>query len=675
MWDLLLGEEFNLTYTLVLVALVVAAYFYLFRSPPPPPPIKIKPVEVKPALPKAPPRKQQEVIPEDTKGIIKIIFGTQTGTAEDFARTLKKEARRYHIHAVVVDMEVYDVNELPKEKNLIIVTSTHGEGEPPDTAKAFYKYVGSELPDNFLSNVNFAVFGLGSKTYEHYNAVGRYMDAKLDKLGAKRFFERGEGDDDCALEEDFNKWKKRMWPVLCKTMGLDANDVSKTEDEKFIPRFKLVKCPPSSAGKYAVRGGLKKATADGTPVYDIKNPYMATITENRELHQSDSDRSCRHIEIDIGENVKYEAGDHLGVYPENSSSLVSLLASRLNEDLEQVIALVPVDSSVATNLATDAEVASAATEAAYGPSTLRQILTDTVDITTPPRKSLLKALAEFASDSHEKTRLNLLAKDGDQFDEYSKWIKHDHRTIIEVLAHFPSIKIPLQSLIELLPRLAPRYYSISSSPNAHPGKVHITSVVVRFHTPTGREHLGVCSTWLADLQPGSQVPVFIRESSFKLPVAPGPVIMVGPGTGLAPFRGFLQELDHRRKKGEAEWHSVLFFGCRNRKHDYIYEQELSGFEENKTLNLLHVAFSRDQGHKVYVQDKIDEAETRKQLWKLLHEQNGRFYVCGDARLMAKAVHQSLIKIAMEEGNMSEPAASEYIDNLQKSGRYLQDVWF
>lgn len=680
MWETLFGEEFSLVYTLVLVAMVVAAYFYLFNSPSPPPP---RPINTTPILDKkttsspVPNRINKvikEVIPEGTKGFIKIIFGTQTGTAEDFARTLQKEARRYHIHARVVDMEVYDVNELPKEKYVIIVTSTHGEGEPPDTAKAFYKHVGSDLPSNLLENVNFTVFGLGSKTYEHYNAVGRYMDAKMDKLGALRFFERGEGDDDCALEEDFNKWKKRMWPVLCQHMGLDSSDVGKMEDEKFVPRFKIAHCPPSAAGKFSIRGGIKKAHTDGSPVFDIKNPFFATIAVNRELHQNDSERSCRHIEIDIGNNLKYEAGDHLGVYPENSSTLVTQLAHRLNEDLDQVIALIPVDSSLPANLSTDSEVSSAATESTYGPCTLRQILTDAIDITTPPRKAVLRALAEYAQNPHEKNRLLLLSKDGDQ-DEYSKWVKHDQRTITEVLNHFPSVRPPLPVLLELLPRLAPRYYSISSSPNAHPGFVHITSVVVRFHTPAGREHNGVCSTWLANLHAGSHVPVFIRESSFKLPATPGPLIMVGPGTGLAPFRGFLQELNHRKKQGQNDWESILFFGCRHRKHDYIYEEELTGFEGNKTLSHLHVAFSREQDHKVYVQDKIEEEGTRKKIWELLNEKGGRFYVCGDARLMAKSVHQALIKIAKEEGHMSEEDATTYIDNLQKNGRYLQDTWF
>jgi len=310
------------------------------------------------------------------------------------------------------------------------------------------------------------------------------------------------------------------------------------------------------------------------------------------------------------------------------------------------------------------------------PCTLRQVLVDAIDITTPPRKAVLKAFAEYATNPDEKARLLLLSKDGDVTDEYSKFIKHDQRTVFEVLEHFPSVNPPLAHLLELLPRLAPRYYSISSSPNAHPGRVHITSVVVRFHTPTGREHLGVCSTWLAKLAPNSQIPVFVRESHFRLPPKPAPIIMVGPGTGVAPFRGFLQELQHRRKTvGQADWESVLFFGCRHQNHDYIYEEELNGFTGNSTLSHLHVAFSRDQDKKVYVQDKLDDPETREKMWHFLNDKQGYFYVCGDARQMAKAVHQSLQNIVKECGKKSEEEANTFIENLQKSGRYLTDVWF
>jgi len=307
-----------------------------------------------------------------------------------------------------------------------------------------------------------------------------------------------------------------------------------------------------------------------------------------------------------------------------------------------------------------------------GPCTVRQAFTDSIDITTPPRKAVLRALADYATDAQEKQRLLRLASEAG-IEEYNKFIKNDQRTIYEVLHTFPSVNPPLDHILELLPRLAPRYYSISSSPNFHPGFVHITSVVVNFTTTTGRAHNGVCSSWMASLPVGSYVPVFVRESHFRIPPTPAPLVMVGPGTGLAPFRGFLQELSHRKSKGAEGWESVLFFGCRDRKHDFIYEEELLRFTQEGTLSHLQMAFSREQASKVYVQNRI--LENKELLWNLIKDKNGYIYVCGDARYMAKAVHSALHSIVCEYGKMSDQQANTFIEELQRSGRYLQDVWF
>jgi len=307
-----------------------------------------------------------------------------------------------------------------------------------------------------------------------------------------------------------------------------------------------------------------------------------------------------------------------------------------------------------------------------GPCTVRQAFTEAIDITTPPRKAVLHALADYATDAQEKKRLLFLASELGS-EEYNKHIKTDQRTVYEVLAEFPSVNPPLDHLLELLPRLAPRYYSISSSPNFHPGFVHITSVVVNFKTGAGRDHNGVCSTWMAKLAVGTHVPIFVRESHFRIPTTPAPLLMIGPGTGLAPFRGFLQELSHRRAQGAQGWESALFFGCRDRKHDFIYEDELLNFSREGTLSHLQMAFSREQGNKVYVQNRI--LENKALVWDLLKDKNGYIYVCGDARQMAKAVHAALHSVVCEFGKMNDQQANAFIEELQKSGRYLQDVWF
>jgi len=226
---------------------------------------------------------------------------------------------------------------------------------------------------------------------------------------------------------------------------------------------------------------------------------------------------------------------------------------------------------------------------------------------------------------------------------------------------------------EMLPRQAPRYYSISSSPNVHPGFVHITLVVVHFITNTGRVHHGVCSSWLSRAKPGAVVPAFTRESHFHLPPTPSPLIMVGPGTGFAPFRGFLQEMGHHTSKNVKGWESALFFGCRHRHHDFIYEEEMLMYSQQGVLTHFHSAFSREQESKVYVQNKM--LENKQAIWELLKDKRGYFYVCGDARFMAKAVQQALHSIIVECGGMTDQQANAYLEELQQSGRYLQDVWF
>jgi len=303
---------------------------------------------------------------------------------------------------------------------------------------------------------------------------------------------------------------------------------------------------------------------------------------------------------------------------------------------------------------------------------MRRAFTDSIDITTSPRKAVLRALADYATDAQEKQLLLLLASEAGA-DEYNKFIKNDQRTVYEVLQAFPSVNPPLDYILELLPRLAPRYYSISSSPNFHPGFVHITSVVVNFTTAAGRSHNGVCSSWMATLPVGTHIPVFVRESHFRIPATPAPLVMIGPGTGLAPFRGFLQELSHRRSQGAEGWESALFFGCRDRKHDFIYEEELLRFTQEGTLSHLQMAFSREQTNKVYVQNRI--SENKELVWNLIKDKNGYLYVCGDAKQMAKAVHTALHSVVCEFGQMTDQQANTFIEELQKSGRYLQDVWF
>lgn len=596
---------------------------------------------------------------------LKIIWGSQTGTAEDFAEQLRAKARQLKFNAESIDIEEYDRDSLADEEApVVFLLATYGEGEPTDNAKEFYEWLMDSSLDADLSSLKYTVFGLGNTTYEHYNAVGRAVDKRLEELGAKKIYPRGEGDDDSSLEEDFMAWTTDLWPTLCRLSGLDYSVVEADVDP--VPRARL---------EISTENAVEKEHSLGTRVgvgFDLKKPFIANIVVNRELHGVGSDRSCRHIEFEVGNKLPYQTGDHLGVYPRNSSVLVELLAKRLGAEasLDKVITLYPIGQSAAKPI--------------FGPVSLRTALTQHLDITTPPRKAILRALAQYASDPTEKAYLMTISSLKEDSlppaRQYNTWIKANRRTIGEVLDALPSVQPPLGHLLELLPSLAPRYYSISSSPLLHPTRIHITCVLSRFHTGTGRLHDGVASTRLLSLIPtegdgGSppSAPIFVRRSQFRPPSRPEtPLIMVGPGTGIAPFRAFLQ---HRplAAKGAPLGDSMLFFGCRSRDIDYLYKEELEAAKEANHLTDLVVAFSREQAEKVYVQHRILELKDR--VWDMLHNKNAHLYICGDAAHMAVDVRAALENVFQQCGNLSPEAASAYYAALQDKGRLATDVWF
>lgn len=495
--------------------------------------------------------------------------------------------------------------------------------------------------------------------------MGRVLDKRLEALGAERLIKRGAGDSDVNIEEDYLIWKKKFWEDCAKVFDLgekqEGNFVQKchmkvyNKDDEMIKDVDVTKIWRWRSNKTQKSGH-----------FDIKNAYLANIVVNRELHKSESGRSCRHIEIDLAEAIRYETGDHLGIFPLNNERLVHKLISRLNADPNQVIAMYSNTDSVTPIV---------------GPASLKAILSSYYDFLSQPKKPMLKALAQYTEDEDEKMKLRKLASDDPDHQEYyNQYIQHDTRTILEVLKDFSGIKVPLDVFLELLPRLQPRYFSISSSPNVAKGHVHATAAVVQFTTPTKRVHDGVCTSWLAKQEfveeVKNHVPVFIRKSNFYLPkLLRTPIIMIGPGTGLAPFRGFLQERHHRAVKDNVDLKSVqniLFFGCRNKEYDFIYREELEKYESEGFLTL-YTAFSRDTDKKVYVQHRILEPEISEQFYRLL-EAGAFLYICGDAKGMSKDVNNAIKKVIATEGKKSEKETEQYVENLRSQGRFMSDVW-
>ncbi|EDV59059.1 NADPH--cytochrome P450 reductase isoform X1 [Drosophila erecta] len=593
-----------------------------------------------------------------------VFYGSQTGTGEEFAGRLAKEGIRYRLKGMVADPEECDMEELLQLKDIdnslaVFCLATYGEGDPTDNAMEFYEWITSGDVD--LTGLNYAVFGLGNKTYEHYNKVAIYVDKRLEELGANRVFELGLGDDDANIEDDFITWKDRFWPAVCDHFGIEGGG-----EEVLIRQYRLLEQPEVQPDRiYTGEIARLHSIQNQRPPFDAKNPFLAPIKVNRELHKGGG-RSCMHIELSIdGSKMRYDAGDHVAMFPVNDKSLVEKLGQLCKADLDTVFSLINTDTD------------SSKKHPFPCPTTYRTALTHYLEITAIPRTHILKELAEYCTDEKEKELLRSMASISPEGKEkYQSWIQDACRNIVHILEDIKSCRPPIDHVCELLPRLQPRYYSISSSAKLHPTDVHVTAVLVEYKTPTGRINKGVATTYLKNKQPqGSEevkVPVFIRKSQFRLPTKPEtPIIMVGPGTGLAPFRGFIQERQFLRDEGKTVGESILYFGCRKRSEDYIYESELEEWVKKGTLNL-KAAFSRDQGKKVYVQHLLEQDADL--IWNVIGENKGHFYICGDAKNMAVDVRNILVKILSTKGNMSEADAVQYIKKMEAQKRYSADVW-
>ncbi|MEZ0259046.1 MAG: assimilatory sulfite reductase (NADPH) flavoprotein subunit, partial [Chthoniobacter sp.] len=539
-----------------------------------------------------------------------VLFGSQTGTAEGLAKKASKEAEKRGFAPKLVDMAKYESVDLAKEENILVITSTYGDGEPPDNAHAFWNFLqGESAPP--LAHLNYSVLALGDTNYSAFCQFGKNCDERFEKLGAKRVHPRVDCDVD--YETPAKAWADGVLAALASSVGAALADAASDSAE--------------SAALEAPQGWSKK------------NPFPARLLANRLLNGDGSGKEVRHYEISLaGSGLSYEAGDALGVMPANCNALVGDVLAALGCDGEEAIK---------TPDGTE--------------TSLRLALTQQYDITRPTSE-LLRAAAERGAAGGELASL----LDPARKDDLKKWLWG--REIIDVICGL-SQPFTAAELTPLLKKLQPRLYSISSSPKAHPDEVHLTVAAVRYDG-YGRARKGVCSTFLADrCADNTPVPVFVQTShGFHLPAnGDVPVIMCGPGTGIAPFRAFLEE---RRATG-AKGRNWLFFGDQKRSTDYLYQEQLEGWVTDGHLARLDLAFSRDQAEKIYVQSRM--LESAAELWSWL-DSGAHFYVCGDASRMAKDVDAALHQIAETAGGLSKEAAAEYIQKLKSEKRYQRDVY-
>jgi sulfite reductase (NADPH) flavoprotein alpha-component len=507
-------------------------------------------------------------------GPLLFLFGSQTGSSEGLAKRFAKEAKKQGFETRVVGLENHATIDLTKEKRVVIVTSTYGDGEMPDNAQPFWDYLKNGTAPR-LENLEYSVLALGDRNYVQFCEAGKAFDARLEELGAKRIHPRT----DCDV--DYEGPSSEWFAGLMKSLEGSRPSPAATVAQVAVPDVVI-----------------PVETAANSPSFGKSNPFPAILKTNRVLNAPGSAKETRHLEILLeGSGLEYEVGDALGVVPTNCPDFVREILDAAGLDGEEAV--------------------------------------------------------KAPDGSEIPLRLALLQK----FD------------LKPFLSDLPQKSASAAEFVAALRKLQPRLYSISSSPKAHPGEVHLTVAIVRYEL-NGRPRKGVCSTFFADrVGLDTKVPVFVHKSpSFKLPAdGSKPVIMVGPGTGVAPFRAFLEE---RRAVG-ASGRNWLFFGDQKAASDFLYREELEAMQKDGFLARLDTAFSRDQAEKVYVQNRM--IENSGEIWSWL-QGGGYFCVCGDAKRMAKDVDTALHKIAETAGRLSAEQAVDYVKQLKAEKRYLRDVY-
>lgn len=549
-----------------------------------------------------------------------VLYGTESGNAEGLADRLAKTAKKAGAKPTLKNMADISPADLQKHENIFTLVSTWGDGEPPESAEEFYNAFMEEDVD--LSKTSFSVLALGDTSYEQFCQTGKEIDARFEALGAKRVVDREDCDVD--FEENYENWSKS---VLAKIEELKPE----------APAGSVAAGVAAGAAATTANAGFAYGTST-TSAFDKTNPFPAEVIANVNLNGTGSAKETVHLELSLeGSGLNYEVGDALAVIPENAEDTVSafLTASGLSGS----------DKVEVKNV---------------GDVTLEEALKSHLDITALSRK-VVTAYQEMTG---SPVLADLLSEDRKEEFKNFLW----GREIVDLFEIEP-FKGSAQELVSILRKLPPRLYSIASSIKAHPDEVHLTVAAVRYNA-YGKERKGVASTYIADDLPvGEKVKVYVHQNkNFRLPADPStPIIMVGPGTGIAPFRAFIEERAETGAGGES-W---LFFGDQRYSYDFLYQLEWQDHLKNGDLSKLDVAFSRDQPHKVYVQHKM--LEKGAELWEWL-EKGASFYVCGDAERMAGDVHDALLKIAQEHGGKSADEAAEYLSQLKKEKRYQRDVY-
>lgn len=551
----------------------------------------------------APVSSTQTTTEKQTHQLLSILYGSQTGNSAALAEQLYEQCQAQNIAAELLSLADVTTKQLKNKTHIALIISTHGEGEAPDDAEIFYEQIFSKRAPD-LKHMQYSVLALGDSSYELFCHTGKALDERFHALGAQRIIDRMDCDVDYS--EPATEWQALLLPEVEQALTKSSN---------------ITALPSLNTQQATVKS------------HDRNSPYHAEVLQTQKITADESDKVVYHLELGIDENaISYHAGDSIGIWAHNDASLVTEIIGLLQANGE--------DSYQFKNQS----------------HSLNVLLTEKLELT-----QISKPFLQFAAEQLNDAQLKTISSDHEQFIAFVQ-----NKQLIDLLHTYPALsQLPVQTLIDQWRGLTPRLYSIASSSAEFPDEIHLTVALEK-----KANHHGLASGLLCDrIQEGDEVAIYVdHNKNFKLPEdSDTDVIMIGPGTGIAPFRAFIQERQAQRANGK-NW---LFFGNPHFSSDFLYQTEWQRYQKQGLLNRIDLAWSRDQAEKVYVQDRLLERST--EVWQWI-EQGAVIYVCGDANHMAKDVESVLIQIISEQGGMNTTTATDHLKTLKRNKKYLKDVY-
>ncbi|KAG8996376.1 NAPDH-dependent diflavin reductase [Tulasnella sp. JGI-2019a] len=588
---------------------------------------------------------------------ILILYASETGTAQDVAERIGRECIELRLHCRVLSMDIYPLDLLIDEPLVLFVCSTTGNGaEPKSMSRLWQTLLRSDLPEDLLDEMQFAVFGLGDSGYERFNWAAKKLQRRLLVLGGRELVKRGDGDeqDFYGIDSALDPWLSGLLGVLKTILPGWSETVPPTTDTNLPPsRVQVV----AQNDIDALAEKVQSVDLDISSTREPSGRIPVTLTQNDRITRKDWFQDVRHVELESDQELRYEPGDVAVLYPSNDPADVDWLISRMGwasvADQSFTFPLNNPDWPLSIPLPVRC--------------TLRSLLENYLHVTAVPRRSFFTWIQHFASDEREKEKLvDFCSKEGQE--DLFAYTTRPRRTILEVLSDFKSVVIPLDYIVDVFPPIRPRSFSIASSAKAHPRQIHLCIAIVRYRSLLLKApRKGLCTSWLANLTPGTRLRIGLEKGMMRLPEDRSkPVIMIGPGTGVAPLRAMAEE---RARDGAKE--NTLYFGCRSISADCHYHQDWKALEEKGTLRC-RIAASRDQERKIYVQNLLDEDSHI--IANLLALNGGYVYICGSSNQMPKAVRKAIVGALATQDGWDEDRCVKYVQSMEDEGRWSEECW-